>query len=60
MSGGNQTRDAKMFVVAQRLLHGANDGNRGAMRRRVQTQVSGAGTVQAVLPQINQLVGERL
>jgi hypothetical protein len=60
MSGGNQTRDAKMFVVARRLLHGANERNRGAMRRRVQTQVSGAGTVQAVVPQIDHRVGERL
>jgi hypothetical protein len=49
MSGGNQTRDAKMCVVARRLLHGANERNRGSMRRRVQAQVSGAGTVQAVL-----------
>jgi hypothetical protein len=52
MSGGSQTRDAKMCVVAPRLLHGANDRNRGAIRRRVQTQISGAGTVQAVVPQI--------
>ena len=54
MSGDNQTRDAKMCVVAPRLLHGANDRNRGAIRRRMQTQVSGAGTVQAVVPQIVQ------
>ena len=31
MSGGNQTRDAKMCVVAQRLLHVANERNRGAI-----------------------------
>jgi hypothetical protein len=49
MSGGYQTRDAKMCVVARRLLRGANERSRGAMRRRVQAQVSGAGTVQAVL-----------
>jgi hypothetical protein len=49
MSGGNQMRDAKMCVVARRLLHGANERNRGAMRRRVQARVSSAGTVQAVL-----------
>jgi hypothetical protein len=36
MSGGNQRRDAKMCVVARRVLHSANESNRGAMRRRVQ------------------------
>jgi hypothetical protein len=51
MSGGNQTRDAKMCVVVRRLLHGANERNRGAMRRRVQAQVSGAGAMQTVVPQ---------
>jgi hypothetical protein len=49
MRGGNQTRDAKTCVVARRLLHDANERNRGAMRRRVQAQVSSAGIVQAVL-----------
>ncbi|MDT7816654.1 MAG: hypothetical protein QOJ42_6570, partial [Acidobacteriaceae bacterium] len=42
MSGGNQTRDAKMCAVARRLPHGPNERNRGAVRRRVQAQVSGA------------------
>jgi len=53
MNGDNQTRDAKMRVVAPRLLH-------GAIRRRVQAQVSGTGTVQAAVPQIDHCVVERL
>jgi hypothetical protein len=31
----------------------ANERNRGAIRRRVQAQVSGAGRMQAVAPQID-------
>jgi hypothetical protein len=60
MSGGNQTRDAKMSVVARRLLHTRTSAIAALSAGDCKHRVSGAWTVQAVVPQIDHRVGERL
>jgi hypothetical protein len=52
--GGNQTRDREDVCRCAKASVCANERNGGVILRRAQAQVSGAGTVQAVVPQIDQ------
>jgi hypothetical protein len=60
MSGGDETRDATMCVVARRLLHARTSAIAALSAGECKHRVSGAWTVQTVVPQIDQRIGERL